>query len=234
MTGRTPMLSTVLPSRETERTMSGKSVLSIAFCLVLLTGASTARTETRHAISAAERDRALSIEKAEYAKRPVPVREGVPGLSETPRGSRRDTFVVSVAPIGSPSILARLRKALPADSRSSRRALVTRYEYATGFTIRTWVDLDSDSVVAVRQDINYPTPLAPSELEAAIELVREGAAATEGRARDDDKYSHLVPVSADKTDSRYGHRLVWLWVDAPERSAKFLVDLTMEKVVESR
>ena len=54
---------------------------------------------------------------------------------------------------------------------------------------------------------------------------------------DDDngpQYSHLVPVSADKTEPRYGHRLVWLWIDSPARSTKFLIDLTMKEVVKSR
>ena len=236
MAGHTAKHFTVLAGKGPEGSVSRKSVVLFVCWLLSLSLSSTARPQSQHALTAAEHARALSIEEAEYSER-SPVRGGVPGLSETPRGARGETYVVSVAPIGSPSTVARVREVLRTDSLPNRRAQVTRYEYATGFTIRTWIDLDSGKVLAVRNDINYPTPLAPKELENAIALMPSRDDGTDAVATDDDntlQYSHLVPVSGDMTEPRYGHRLVWLWIDSPERSAKYLVDLTMNEVVESR
>ena len=232
MTGQTTQFST-LP---TERAMPTNRVMLFVRCLLALSLASTVHSETQHSLTDEEHSRALSIEKAEYSKR-LSIPGGVPGLSESPRDTKEETYVVSVAPIGSPSTTARIREALRSDSIPTRRALVTRYEYATGSTIRTWIDLGSDRVLMTRRDINYPTPLAPEELEEAVSLMPSRDDETDAVVNDDDngpQYSHLVPVSADKTEPRYGHRLVWLWIDSPERSTKYLIDLTMKEVVKSR
>ena len=53
---------------------------------------------------------------------------------------------------------------------TDRQARVTRYEYATGLTITTVVDLNASQVLDVRVEANRPTPLGGDEVQRAIVL----------------------------------------------------------------
>jgi hypothetical protein len=117
----------------------------------------------------------------------------------------------------------------------SDRAVVMRYDYATGITTRTTVDLATGRALDVRKDVNYPTPLAQEELDHAIALAREKVSEFDAiikAARPQDvAISHLAPLDNDPSSSTYGHRLVYLWVQRPTRSEQILVDLSTNEIV---
>ena len=204
------------------------SVVCVAF---------TAGSQSSPTLTALDRQLAIALETRHYNENERTAISGaVAGLSATPRGAITETHVVSVTPVGSPSTVARVRQTVGGDSLPNRRALVTRYEYATGFTIRTWVDLDAERVLTVRNDVNYPTPLAADELKNAIAVMLGRDLASDTTPVDDDeaaRYLHLVPLSGDMTAPRYGHRLVWLWENARGPSPRYLIDLTMNEIVEA-
>jgi hypothetical protein len=116
-----------------------------------------------------------------------------------------------------------------------QRAMVMRYDYATGVTTRTTVDLGTGRALDVRADTNYPTPLAKEELDQAIALARQKVSAFDDilkAARPEDvSISHLSPLDNDPQSATYGHRLVYLWVSRPRRSEQILVDLSTNEVI---
>ena len=196
--------------------------------------------QSEHALTAEERLNALQIEAATWS--PDAFLENPPAdsfaraLAETPRAIERESFIVAVTPVGSASTASRVRDALADGPASGRRALVTRYEYATGLTIRTWVNLSTGEVLTVRRDPNYPAPLAPEELTRATQLVEEHDTEIReiARARADDvEYIHMVPANSRWLPSRPGHRLVLLWLASPVLSQRYLVDLSRGEVLES-
>jgi len=158
-------------------------------------------------------------------------------LSDTVEGVKKKSIVVSVSPVESASTVIRMDDATSANPIPSRRALVTRFDYATGLTIRTWINLDEEKVVKIRGDLNYPTPLANEELVEAIELLKNSndeVAKIANEYGDRVQFAHLVPVSSNRSAPRFGHRLVWLWIRAPIHTDKFLVDLSTNEVLETR
>ena len=109
MTGQTTEFSTVPTQSAPERAMPTNGVMLFVRCLLALSLAATVHSESQHSLTDEEHSRALSIEKAEYCKR-LPIPGGVPRLSESPSDTKEETYVVSVAPIGSPSTTARIRE----------------------------------------------------------------------------------------------------------------------------
>ena len=213
--------------------------LLFALCIAPFGVTHSVLAQSGHALTAEERLNALEIEAATWS--PDAFLENPPAdsfartLAETPRAIERESFIVAVTPVGSESTARRVRDALADGPASGRRALVTRYEYATGLTIRTWVNLSTREVLAVRRDLNYPAPLAPQELARATQLVEEHDAEIReiARARADEvEYIHMVPANSNWLPSRAGHRLVLLWLSSPVLSQRYLVDLSRAEVIE--
>ena len=205
--------------------------------LAMIVGAGAALGQSTHGLSTAEEGRAIAAERqASEVRLGMPASgadRGIPSLANTPAGREGKSVVVSVAPVGSESTVARQGAASPAGTASTRRAVVTRFNYATGITTRTWVDVADGKTLAVRSDVNYPTPLATAELDEAKGLLRakapeiNSAVAAAGASAE---YYHLVPVSNDPASPRYGHRVVLLWLAKPTHSEKYLVNLSTKEV----
>lgn len=210
-------------------------------CLLAVAG--VAMSQAR-ALTEEQLNRALEIEaKAAAADKPLVARGsvgmGIPNLSSTFAGQKGKTVRPLVAPIEAPSAapeqpVARGAKP-PADA---ARAVVTRYEYATGVTTRTTVDLGTGKALDIRKDVNYPTPLADEELDQAIAIARQKVgefdSAMKGANSSELSVSHLAPVDNDPSSATYGHRLVYLWVERPTRTRRVLVDLSTNEIVTGR
>ena len=145
--------------------------------------------------------------------------KGFPQLARTAAGRTNRSAVTSVTLLGSPGTSAA----------ADRQALVTRYEYASGLTLLTVVDLNAARVVDVRAEANRPTPLAEDEIQRAIVLAGRAVAdvATTPRA----SLKILSIVDSKPTSRRYGHRLVAVWRETPPPSPRVLVDLSTEQIV---
>lgn len=195
------------------------------------------------ALTEEQLNRALEIEaRAAAVDKPLVARGsslgmGIPNLASTSAGQKGKTVRPLVAPIDAPAPsepVARGAKP-PADA---ARAVVTRYDYATGITTRTTVDLGTGKALDIRKDVNYPTPLADEELDQAIALARQKVsefdAAMKAATPDEVSVSHLAPVDNDPSSATYGHRLVYLWVERPTRTRRVLVDLSTNEVVTER
>ena len=195
-------------------------------------------SQTSHGLSDKEKARAVEIEKdamqAGAARRSgVRPNGAISRLANTKAGKEGRNVVTSIVPVGSASTLKRAR-ATSAKPFPERRAIVTRYDYATAITSRTTVDLGSGKVLAVRENVNYPTPLAPEELNEAKQLLRSAEPEIDGIIRNADpdvlEILHLNPLASSPADPRFGHRMVWLWVAKPVHTAKYLVDLSTKEV----
>jgi hypothetical protein len=145
--------------------------------------------------------------------------KGIPQLVRTPAGRVKKSVVTEVTLLGSPGT------SMAAD----RQARVTRYEYATGLTITTVVDLNSSQVLDVRAEANRPTPLGGDEVRRAIVLAARAVAdlATTPRSG----LQVLSLVDSKPASRHYGHRLVVVWRQTPPTSPRVLVDLSTEQVV---
>lgn len=212
-----------------------RCLTGLAFAWVV-TGAAMTQAQ---GLTEAEMNKALEIEAANTADRQLVARGGVglglPGLASTIAGQKGKSVRPLVAPvetIPSAPVAATPRGAKPAEV---GRAMVMRYDYATGVTTRTTVDLESGKALDVRRDVNYPTPLAQEELDQAIALARQKVSEFDAiikAARPEElAISHLSPLDNDPSSSTYGHRLVYLWVQRPTRSEQVLVDLSTNEVV---
>jgi hypothetical protein len=144
--------------------------------------------------------------------------KGIAALARTPAGQTRKSIVTDTTLLGSPGT----------SGPGERQARVTRYDYATGLTISTVVDLNSGRVVDVRADPNRPTALAPDEVQRAIVLASR--AVTELATAPRSGVEVLALVDGRKTSRRYGHRLAVVWRNTPP-SPRVLVDLSTEQVV---
>jgi hypothetical protein len=175
-----------------------------------------------------QKRRALEIEAASkpaavFAK--ATLVPGLPGLAATAAGR----LGKSVRPLVVP-----LESAAPA-GKTSHRAVVTRYDYASGVTTRTTVDLDSGKAVHVRQDANYPTPLAREEYEHALALVRQAVpefdAILKAAAPAQLLITTQLPLYDNPKHPRYGHRMVTLRIEEPTPSDRITVDLSTDEIV---
>lgn len=184
-------------------------------------------------LSAVQEQRALEIEAA--SKPPASVlakatlAPALPGLASTLAGRKGK----SVRPLVVP-----LESATPTEGTgrpSGQRAVVMRYDYATGVTTRTTVDLDSGKAVHIRQDANYPTPLAKEEYEQALALARKSApgfdAIIKAAAPAELRITTQVPLYDNPKHPRYGHRLVTLRIEEPTASDRVTVDLSTNEIV---
>jgi hypothetical protein len=141
-------------------------------------------------------------------------------LGDTPSGKRLKSLVTEITLLGSPGTT----------SLAERRAMVTRYDYATGLTLRTTVDLSKGKVLDVKADANRPTPLAVSEVQRAIEIASEVMPELKGALLS--RVRALSVIQSAPKNQRYGHRLAVLWQDEPASKGRVLVDLSTEEVAE--
>ena len=179
---------------------------------------------TARVLSDAEKRLAHQLEEASLQQlRGAPVSplldKGIPQLARTPAGRVKKSVVTDVTLLGSPGTSAA----------TDRQARVTRYEYATGLTITTVVDLNASQVLDVRAEANRPTPLGGDEVQRAIVLAARAVAdlATTPRSG----LQVLSLVDSKPASRRYGHRLVVVWRETPPPSPRVLVDLSTEQVV---
>lgn len=206
---------------------------------VTLIASNPVEAQSSNKLSDRERAQALKIEAQSSIRRSAAriaaADLGIAKLAETPAGRVGKSVVVSIVPIGSTSTLARARSIAREGLITNRRAIVTRFDYATGITTRTAVDLNTDKTLSVRSDANYPTPLAAEEREEAIMLLRSAAPDVDKIARETDaekvKFVYLMPINNDPAAPRYGHRLVYLWIAKPVQTKKYLIDLSSNQVV---
>jgi len=177
-------------------------------------------------LSDAEKQLAYQIEDANVrqlrASPAVPwAGKAIPQLARTPAGRLQKSVVTQVTLLGSPGT----------SSPTDRQALVTRYEYATGVTVLTVIDLNAARVIDVRAEANRPTPLSTDEVQRAIALASR--AIPELAIAPRSALQILSVVQSKPTSRRYGHRLVVVWREGPSPSRRVLVDLTTEQVVEA-
>ena len=175
-------------------------------------------------LSDAERQLAFQLEDASVRQlRTAPggplLEKGLPQLGKTPAGRVQKSVVTDVTLLGSPGTSA------PAD----RQALVTRYEYSSGLTLMTVVDLNTGRVVDVRSEFNRPTPLGGDEIQRAIVLAAR--AVLDLATAPGSGLQVQALIEGKPTSRRYGHRLVVVWRGTPPASPRVLVDLSTEQVV---
>ena len=180
---------------------------------------------TARVLNDAEKRLAHQLEEASLQQLRTPpsplLDRGLPQLARTPAGRVKKSVVTGVTLLGSPGTSAT----------TDRQALVTRYEYATGLTITTVVDLNASQVLDVRAEANRPTPLAGDEVQRAIVLAGRAVAdlATAPRSA----LQVLSLVDSKPGSRRYGHRLAVVWRETPPASPRVLVDLSTEQVVDA-
>ena len=150
----------------------------------------------------------------------------LPGMASTPAGRAGKIVRPLVVPLESPT---------SGGPKTGQRAVVTRYDYASGVTTRTTVDLVTGKAVHVRQDANYPTPLAKEEYEQALALARKAApefdAIVKTAAPAELLITTQLPLYDNPKHPRCGHRLVALRIEAPEVSDRITVDLSTNEIV---
>jgi hypothetical protein len=190
-----------------------------------------AEAQTVRPLTNDERARALDIEAT--ANRNRPGAGGTTVFSSGRQGPNK-SVVTQVVPLE--PVQPRRNAQTPFSTGQPRRlSEITRFDYATGATIRTTVDINTGAVVDTQSEMNYPTPLAAEELAEAKRLLLANAADVAEIARiagpRGPSYLHLVPVASDKGAPRYGHRLVLIWVNKPRSSKQYVVDLTTSEVI---
>lgn len=125
----------------------------------------------------------------------------------------------AVSLIGAPGLI-------PAGA--SRRALVTRFDYETGLTAETTIDLDGGTVLDVTVRQGRLPSLTLAELNYAIDLAiaqnREFAANVSVVGRERTEFSAMVIGDSRTSSQTFGHRLILLEVDSV--LPRLLVDLS--------
>ena len=188
-------------------------------------GGASAQSPAR-VLSDAEKQLAYQIEDATVRQlRASPTNpwagKAIPQLARTPAGRVQKSVVTEVTLLGSPGT----------STPSERQARVTRYEYASGVTVMTVIDLNAGTVIDVRAEANRPTPLSTDEIQRAIALA--GRAIADLAVTPRSALQILSVIESKPTSRRYGHRLVAVWRDGPPPSRRVLVDLTTEQVVDA-
>jgi hypothetical protein len=146
--------------------------------------------------------------------------KSIPKLSATRGGKAQRSVVTEITLLGSPGTT----------SAADRRAMVSRYDYASGLTLRTTIDLKGGKIVDVKADANRPTPLARQEIQRAIEIA--SAVIPELKGADAGQVRALSVIQSAPKDPRYAHRLAVLWQDG--KTNRVLVDLSAEEVAIAR
>jgi hypothetical protein len=206
--------------------MFARCGLAVAGALAAMIAVLPVSAQESAGLTPAQEKRALEIEAASkppavFAK--ANLLPGMRGLASTAAGRLGKVVRPLVVPLESP------------DQAGVKRAVVTRYDYASGLTTRTTVDLETGVAVHVRQDANYPTPLAKEEYEQALALARkanpEFDAIIKAAAADQLLITSQLPLYENPRHPRYGHRLVALRVEAPDVSDRITVDLSTNEIV---
>jgi hypothetical protein len=136
--------------------------------------------------------------------------------------------IIKGLPVRHQSYVTEIRLLRDADTAPARFAEVTRYDYGTGLTWRTTVDLKKGKATDVRADANQPTPLSTVEIQEAARLVTSRFPEVNISP---EKATARAFNSTSPTDKLYGHRLLLLWQEQPKRTNRFLVDLTTQNIV---
>jgi hypothetical protein len=207
------------------RSRFGVAMLGLAAWATTAANAQEAGT----ALTAAQEKRALEIEAANRPPAGLVARGsvgiGLSKLASTFAGRQAKSVTPLVVPLET-----------GAPGKQSNRAVVTRYDYATGITTRTTVDLASGKAVHARHDANYPTPLALEEYDHAIALARSRVPAFDAIFKStqpaDLHINVQMPLYDNSSHPRYGHRLVTLWIEAPTPLGRITVDLSTDEVVQ--
>lgn len=218
--------------------MVRKYLFQIIGLTLLLSCTEPSVADDKYSLSVTENEIALKAESDQYLSSRniafgIKSRQPLETLVDKRKSLERKSVVVSILPVGSRSTNQNLHKNLNDDGNLGRRAVVSRFEYASGETIRTWVDLESGDIIAARSDINYPTPLSPEELQEAISLIRASLPLVNEAFESADTipiFHHLVPTAPNKTAPRFGHRLVIFWLTDPIVTEKYMIDLSTEEV----
>jgi hypothetical protein len=219
---------------------AGRSAVVAASIAAFAIAASAMAQSTDFGLSEAQVNRALEIEAAERSQPRLMVRgdRGValPGLAQTPVGKAGKSVRPLVSPVETMRPDAGSGRAARTDGNVARQlAVVTRYDYATGVTTRTTVDLGTGTVLRVREDTNYPTPLGLGEFEHALAIARRSVpkfdAIIKGASPAELVIRHMTTINDNPSSSRYGHRLVYLWIERPTRTDRVLVDLSADRIV---
>jgi len=167
-------------------------------------------------LTPAEQEIARNVETAsifELKRNPTAtflLAKGLPKLRETSSGREGKSFIVQINGVK-----------LGGDS-DRRSGLVIRYDYPTGLTFRSLVDLTEQKLVEVKADLNFPTALAKEEVQRTTELAELLEAPWQVKM--------LAVIDTVPTSPTYGHRLVAAWRDVP-RARKVLVDLSTDAVI---
>lgn len=100
------------------------------------------------------------------------------------------------------------------EGNAPRIAEVTRYQYAGGITVHTYVDVDAERAVSVTPYPNFPTPLSAEELDRAITLaseqVPELASAVNEIGRENLLVKPMTLIVSTAGAPNYGHRIAIL------------------------
>jgi hypothetical protein len=110
------------------------------------------------------------------------------------------------------------------DTPPPRYVTVTRYDYRTGLTYVSTVDLQKGIIARVLAEPNRPTPVAAFEIQLAVGVINK----IEAGARPASVQAVLDNAPDSKT---YGHRLLVVWQEDPVRTKRYLVDLTTQKLI---
>lgn len=214
-------------------------IVSLAAMLAALASASAMAQGASRGLSQAQELRALEIEASSRGSARIAredQEQGLSGLASTRAGKADKSvrpLVVPIEPADAEPAGEGAARSIKAQA--SQRAVVMRYDYATGVTTRTTVDLATGEALHVRQDVNYPTPLAREEFAEAVTLARRAVPEFDSvmkSARPQAlRIGHLAPINTNPSSPRYGHRLVVLWIEEPVATARVLVDLSTNEVV---
>jgi len=132
------------------------------------------------------------------------------------KGIRFDSIITSIRLLGQDTVKGPVR-----------RALVTRFDYPTGLTFQSVVDLQKKVVLEpIEIEANYPTPLAPREVALATVLVSEKT----GTALLPAKATVRPFTDNEPTSKTHGHRLVYVSLKEQRAGGRFLVNLTTRDV----
>ena len=197
------------------------------FCLSIAAALWSMQTNAQQALSNEDLALARQIEataiqelKTEGAARATITNEELPNLRSTTMGRQDKSVVTEVSPI---------RAEQPGETQQAR---VSRYDYATGLTFSTVVDLAERDAVDIKAEANVPTPLAPEEIARAVEIAAQAVPQLQSAPPNQIQLLPILDTAPQSTT--YAHRLVVVWREGAASSPRVLVDLSMEEVVKAR
>lgn len=170
------------------------------FCLSIAAALWSMQTNAQQALSNEDLALARQIEataiqelKSEGAARATITNEELPNLRSTTMGRQGKSVVTEVSPI---------RAEQPGETQQAR---VSRYDYATGLTFSTVVDLAERDAVEIKAEANVPTPLAPEEIARAVEIAAQAVPQLQSAAPNQIQLLPILDTAPQSTT--YAHRL---------------------------